>query len=90
MKALLGDHPATRHFKAHSTLHFAEVKVPNTAFNPTDVGRIEIRFLTGPFLCEPAGFALFPDIQAKRAQRARQMCVHPRYSPEDGRSVYGR
>ena len=32
MKALLGDHAVTRHFKAHSTLEFADVKVLHTAF----------------------------------------------------------
>lgn len=32
MKALLGDHPVTRQFKASSALEFADVKVPNTAF----------------------------------------------------------
>ena len=32
MKALLGDHPVTRHFKAHSSLEFADVKVLHTAF----------------------------------------------------------
>jgi 4,5-dihydroxyphthalate decarboxylase len=29
---LLGDHPVTRHFRAHSPLQFAEVEVPNRAF----------------------------------------------------------
>ena len=32
MKALLGDYPVTRLFKAKSSLEFADVKVPNTAF----------------------------------------------------------
>src|SRR6185369_16799935 len=32
MKALLGDHAVTRHFKAHSSLEFADVKVLHTAF----------------------------------------------------------
>ncbi|MGQ0651749.1 MAG: hypothetical protein ACT4P4_05700, partial [Betaproteobacteria bacterium] len=32
MKALLGDYPVTKQFKAQSTLEFADVKVPNTAF----------------------------------------------------------
>src|SRR5262245_21084748 len=32
MKALLGDHPVTRHFKAHSPFEFADVKVLHTAF----------------------------------------------------------
>ena len=32
VKALLGDYPVTKHFKAHSPLEFADVKVPNTAF----------------------------------------------------------
>jgi 4,5-dihydroxyphthalate decarboxylase len=32
MKALLGDYPVTKHFKQHSSLEFADVKVPNTAF----------------------------------------------------------
>ncbi len=32
MKALLGDYPVTREFKRNSALHFADVKVPNTAF----------------------------------------------------------
>jgi 4,5-dihydroxyphthalate decarboxylase len=32
VKALLGDYPVTKHFKAHSSLEFADVKVPNTAF----------------------------------------------------------
>jgi 4,5-dihydroxyphthalate decarboxylase len=29
---LLGDYPVTKHFKAHSFLEFADVRVPNTAF----------------------------------------------------------
>jgi 4,5-dihydroxyphthalate decarboxylase len=32
MKALLGDYPVTRQFKATSTLEFADVKTPHTAF----------------------------------------------------------
>jgi 4,5-dihydroxyphthalate decarboxylase len=32
LKALLGDYPVTKHFKQHSSLEFADVKVPNTAF----------------------------------------------------------
>ncbi len=32
MKALLGDYPVTREFKRKSSLQFADVKVPNTAF----------------------------------------------------------
>lgn len=32
MKALLGDYPVTRQFKSRSSLEFADVKVPNTAF----------------------------------------------------------
>jgi 4,5-dihydroxyphthalate decarboxylase len=32
VKALLGDYPVTKHFKAQSSLEFADVKVPNTAF----------------------------------------------------------
>ena len=32
MKALLGDYPVTKAFKAKSSLQFADVKVPNTAF----------------------------------------------------------
>ncbi len=32
MKALLGDYPVTRQFKQQSSLEFADVKVPNTAF----------------------------------------------------------
>ena len=32
LKALLGDYPVTKHFKEHSSLEFADVKVPNTAF----------------------------------------------------------
>ena len=32
MKALLGDYPVTKHFKEKSSLEFADVKVPNTAF----------------------------------------------------------
>lgn len=32
MKALLGDYPVTRQFKQRSSLEFADVKVPNTAF----------------------------------------------------------
>ncbi|MGH8701979.1 MAG: phosphate ABC transporter substrate-binding protein [Burkholderiales bacterium] len=32
MKALLGDYPVTKAFKAESSLDFADVKVPNTAF----------------------------------------------------------
>jgi 4,5-dihydroxyphthalate decarboxylase len=32
VKALLGDYPVTRLFKAKSSLEFADVKVPNTAF----------------------------------------------------------
>ena len=32
MKALLGDYPVTRLFKEKSSLEFADVKVPNTAF----------------------------------------------------------
>src|SRR3954467_13496051 len=32
MKALLGDYPVTKYFKEHSSLEFADVKVPNTAF----------------------------------------------------------
>jgi 4,5-dihydroxyphthalate decarboxylase len=32
LKALLGDYPLTRQFKQRSSLEFADVKVPNTAF----------------------------------------------------------
>jgi 4,5-dihydroxyphthalate decarboxylase len=32
LKALLGDYPVTRQFKQQSSLEFADVKVPNTAF----------------------------------------------------------
>jgi 4,5-dihydroxyphthalate decarboxylase len=32
LKALLGDYPVTRQFKQRSSLEFADVKVPNTAF----------------------------------------------------------
>jgi 4,5-dihydroxyphthalate decarboxylase len=32
MKALLGDYPVTKHFKATSGLQFADVKLPHTAF----------------------------------------------------------
>ena len=33
MKALLGDYPVTRHFKAHAQgLEFADVKLPQHAF----------------------------------------------------------
>ena len=32
MKALLGDYPVTKQFKQQSSLEFADVKVPNTAF----------------------------------------------------------
>ncbi|HYG55644.1 MAG TPA: phosphate ABC transporter substrate-binding protein [Burkholderiales bacterium] len=32
MKALLGDYPVTKHFKANSGLDFADVKLPQTAF----------------------------------------------------------
>ena len=32
MRALLGDYPVTRQFKQRSSLEFADVKVPNTAF----------------------------------------------------------
>ena len=32
MKALLGDYPVTKYFKERSSLEFADVKVPNTAF----------------------------------------------------------
>ena len=32
MKALLGDYPVTRRFKERSSLEFADVPVPNTAF----------------------------------------------------------
>src|SRR3954462_13789512 len=32
MKALLGDYPVTKYFKEHSSLEFADGKVPNTAF----------------------------------------------------------
>jgi len=32
LKALLGDYPVTKYFKERSSLEFADVKVPNTAF----------------------------------------------------------
>ena len=32
MKALLGDYPVTKYFKEKSSLEFADVKLPNTAF----------------------------------------------------------
>jgi 4,5-dihydroxyphthalate decarboxylase len=32
LKALLGDYPVTRQFKQRSSLEFADVKIPNTAF----------------------------------------------------------
>jgi 4,5-dihydroxyphthalate decarboxylase len=32
VKALLGDYPVTKYFKQHSSLQFADVKLPNTAF----------------------------------------------------------
>ena len=89
MKALLGDHPVTRHFKAHSPLEFAEVKVLHTAFKRVvrdlefDVAELALMtFLLAKAHGKP--YRLLPAVLTARFQHATLA-----YNPERGALVSG-
>jgi len=84
MKALLGDHPVTRHFKAHSPLQFAEVKPLHTAFKRVvrdlefDVAELAlVTFLLAKAHRKP--YRLLPAVLTARFQHATLA-----YNPERG------
>ena len=84
MKALLGDYPVTRHFKAHSPLEFADVKVPSTAFKRVvrdlefDVAELALMtFLLAKAHGKP--YRLLPAVLTARFQHATLA-----YNPERG------
>jgi 4,5-dihydroxyphthalate decarboxylase len=84
MKALLGDYPVTRHFKANSSLGFADVKLPNTAFKRVvrdfefDVAELAIiTFLLAKAHGKP--YRLLPAVVTARFQHSTLA-----YNPERG------
>jgi len=85
LKALLGDYPVTRHFKAHARgLEFADVKVPNTAFKRVvrdlefDVAELAIMtFLLAKAHGKP--YRLLPAVVTARFQHSTLA-----YNPERG------
>ena len=75
MKALLGDYPVTRQFKQRSSLEFADVKVPNTAFKRVvrdlefDVAELALMtFLLAKAHGKP--YSLLPAVVTARFQHA--------------------
>ena len=84
MKALLGDYPVTRQFKQQSSLEFADVKVPNTAFKRVvrdlefDVAELALMtFLLAKAHGKP--YRLLPAVVTARFQHATLA-----YNPERG------
>ena len=84
MKALLGDYPVTRQFKQRSSLEFADVKVPNTAFKRVvrdlefDVAELALMtFLLAKAHGKP--YRLLPAVLTARFQHATLA-----YNPERG------
>src|SRR4051812_2302892 len=89
MKALLGDYPVTKYFKEHSSLEFADVKVPNTAFKRVvrdlefDVAELAIvTFLLAKAHGKP--LRLLPAVVTARFQHPYLVCLkNKRLSPTD-------
>src|SRR3954462_12300061 len=89
MKALLGDYPVTKYFKEHSSLEFADVKVPNTAFKRVvrdlefDVAELAIvTFLLAKAHGKP--LRLLPAVVTARFQHPYLVCLKSkRLSPAD-------
>ena len=84
MKALLGDYPVTRQFKERSSLEFADVKVPHTAFKRVvrdlefDVAELALMtFLLAKAHGKP--YRLLPAVVTARFQHATLA-----YNPERG------
>jgi 4,5-dihydroxyphthalate decarboxylase len=84
LKALLGDYPVTRQFKQRSSLEFADVKVPNTAFKRVvrdlefDVAELALMtFLPAKAHGKP--YRLLPAVVTARFQHATLA-----YNPERG------
>ncbi|HEY7140631.1 MAG TPA: hypothetical protein VIE44_11065 [Methylomirabilota bacterium] len=84
MKALLGDYPVTRQFKQRSSLEFADVEVPNTAFKRVvrdlefDVAELALMtFLLAKAHGKP--YRLLPAVLTARFQHATLA-----YNPERG------
>lgn len=85
MKALLGDYPVTRQFKQRSSLEFADVKVPNTAFKRVvrdlefDVAELAlVTFLLAKAHGKP--YRLLPAVLTARFQHAT-LAYHPARGP---------
>jgi 4,5-dihydroxyphthalate decarboxylase len=85
MKALLGDHPVTRHFKAHSPLQFADVEVPHAAFKRVvrdlefDVAELALMtFLLAKAHGKP--YRLLPAVLTARFQHAT-LAYYPERGP---------
>lgn len=84
MKALLGDYPVTKQFKQQSSLEFADVKLPNTAFKRVvrelefDVAELAIiTFLLAKAHGKP--YRLLPAVVTARFQHSTLA-----YNPERG------
>jgi 4,5-dihydroxyphthalate decarboxylase len=84
LKALLGDYPVTRQFKQQSSLEFADVKLPNTAFKRVvrdlefDVAELALMtFLLAKAHGKP--YRLLPAVVTARFQHAMLA-----YNPERG------
>jgi 4,5-dihydroxyphthalate decarboxylase len=84
VKALLGDYPVTKRFKQQSSLEFADVKLPNTAFKRVvrdlefDVAELAIiTFLLAKAHGKP--YRLLPAVVTARFQHATLA-----YNPEKG------
>ena len=85
MKALLGDYPVTKQFKQRSSLEFADVKVPNTAFKRVvrdlefDVAELALMtFLLAKAHGKP--YRLLPAVVTARFQHSTLA-----YNPERGK-----
>jgi 4,5-dihydroxyphthalate decarboxylase len=85
LKALLGDYPVTKYFKEHSSLEFADVKVPNTAFKRVvrdlefDVSELALMtFLLAKAHGKP--YRLLPAVMTARFQHSTLA-----YNPERGK-----
>lgn len=85
MKALLGDYPVTRQFKEQSSLEFADVKLPNTAFKRVvrdlefDVAELALMtFLLAKAHGKP--YRLLPAVVTARFQHAT-LVYDPEYGP---------
>ena len=85
MKALLGDYPVTKLFKEKSSLEFADVKVPNTAFKRVvrelefDVAELALMtFLLAKAHGKP--YRLLPAVVTARFQHSTLA-----YNPERGK-----